>query len=904
MKRLRLLLAKENVSPYIDIFLNHGNILVFPWLMAHHHSFFGNFNNLAILDVLLTHKRGYNVNIGSKKRKFYFSDVNHILRKCSEPIVACCEKFKPTLHYHSTSKIEDCKTTTHLVADNEGFEVYLDSFDDLIDVNCRLEKREKKINVNIEELNTTGNKGLSLLIKKFLNFTKKNIEEVFDEEQIMIIKSEKLMRAEKIKVIEEEIDLLKSEISSMPPLRRMAIIQNIDKDILKRVNNFKTIVRSILTFLKEHEYVTDPLMMVTHLYNENKSDFFRSDNVEYNSLVSEYFKRKKEKKFLSIGEIEHLCNKYYLSERVDFYNETFHEFEELRKECLSMTERGEVPPRSKFISIRDQKDKLQKEVKPLIELYNSIDRSFGDEETFKLPKNMKAVINFLNNKDDEYGDFWDFLRRGQADNKLLIEGLECLKRKIEEDCEFVNPSDDLELIKIIDDIREDVKRNILEGLNYRCDINKKYIDDKANEIKSIRKKYIEGLNHKVLDFQKLHLSSHEEKKLNDAVDYLTSEEASYCSSKNNFEKKTTSLLWEQQNRNLFYRRYGVPKDLSSENWHKEVYKIEEPAMLKQIATFEHYIKVFEDICGVSPYGVLIGSYNIDESKHIEVDCPLKLRGESSNKMMFENALDLSLGHVKGTISIDSIGSDYLLAAKRGIVRDLNNYSNVKKSELNDKLKKKMQERVMVMERGGLEVLYDSITSETETNHEIVLKSGIKICNPDSNPIEKHYKSKLNRRKMSDETFKRIVTDFAIKSKNVYEELEVEEAIVESNEIIEKLFDYEEVPYYLSDFKRMRLYKMEKNRMRVEAEENEIKGFDLIKEYNKFNLNHCSNNNKQYNVSELISYIKILFAFKLLKINVNASIYSIFGLKKCQSTYIKNNLVSFAQRLFKAYSFKY
>lgn len=906
MKRLRLLLAKENVSSYIDIFLNHGNILVFPWLMAHHHSFFGGYSNLAILDVLLIHKRGYNVNIGSKKRKLYFSDVNHILKKCSESPVACCESFRPTTHYYNTSDIEECKTTTHSVADKEGFEVYSDSFDELLDVNLRLEKSEKRFKIKIEEVKNAGKTGLGKLIMKFLDFTKKNIEEVFDKEQIEAVKREKQLRVEKLQIIDREIQDLVEKIDSVPPIRRLVIKENVVVSSIKRISHFRAVINKVLTFLEEHEYVLEPLHMITHLYNENSKNFFRKDNSQYNELVSDYFKRKNEKKFLNIGEIEHLCNKYYLTERVAFYNEKYEEFNELRQKCLEMRDRGETPPKNEFISLRDIKDKLLKEVEPLIESYNNIDKSFENEEIFKLPKNMKVIINFLNNKNYEYDDFWSIIRRGETDNKMLIEGLESLREKIDNDEVYAKPDDDLELNKMIDEICENVRNKLIEDLNDRCEIDEDYIRKKGEEIKDIRKEYVNKLDCKMLDFKKLHLSEYEEMELELAIQYLMSEEQTHCFNVKNVANKTTSLSVCQQNRSIFYRRHNVPIDMPEEEWCKEVYKIEEPGMLSQIKLYEKYIDTFENICGVSPYGIIIGSFDVEQKEHAKKekgDCSFHLRDEWANKDMFNNAIDIVTKHSRGILPIESIGMDYLSATERGILKDLNHMSRVKLNKLKKEIELKQKEKDRIMTKGGLESLYDIVNSREEQSGQVVSKSGIKIVNPDSNPIEKHYNRKLNRRKRSDEMFRKIVTDFAVKSNNIYEELEVEEAITDSNEVIEKLFDHEDIPYYLSDFKRMRLFRMEKNRMRIEAEEEGVTGFDIIRKHNQFNIDYSSNNNKKYDVSEVVSYIKILLAFKLLKMNVNASIYKVFGLKKCQSNYIKRSFVILAQSILKTFSYK-
>lgn len=109
--------SKTNIEMFNTVVLNNISLPELPKLIHHHFLFFSSFNHIGYLNDLLTLRRGINSNIGSKIRKVYVSDINHIMRTQQ-----CHRYIRFSEDFGATKACLSCK-------DHEDLEFYVASQD-------------------------------------------------------------------------------------------------------------------------------------------------------------------------------------------------------------------------------------------------------------------------------------------------------------------------------------------------------------------------------------------------------------------------------------------------------------------------------------------------------------------------------------------------------------------------------------------------------------------------------------------------------------------------------------------------------------------------------------------------------------------------------------------------------
>lgn len=911
MKRLLISISEYNLSTYVDLFINHGKVFNFPWLIAHHFHFFGDFKNLTILDTLLKHRRGFNVPIGSKIRKLYFSDVNRILSDSRELQIACCEKFPETKAFNSTKEFVECSTVIHNVRGTEGCETIIDSIDDDLDIHdfpkskVRIDEIKEKV---IETKRVTP--GFKDFFNKLLVYSEKSLNEVLTEEQILRVKKIKENRAVETQKLAEMNSEIYEKIRKIPA-RVETLFEGgmVNKSTLdNRTRGYIMIINKLIIYIKEYDNVMEPIKKMARLYANRKKSFFTDPQIieSWKFRVAQHVKRKKEAGFMNIDEIYHACKSLHLDERVKLLDELHENSNKLKKdyeEKKTASIRREL--REAILSARG----LEEELEPMVEAYSLIDKNIYDVEYIGRPIYLKPLINKFLDIGGVNEDMALLTRAGELHLPSVLDSLERLKAKITRDVKGIDESEVEGLGEFISKIYEDAKSHILLKINNNENPDIEYLENKYDMVKKKRNELTnnnKGLWYKLDD---LKLNKWERENLEQSIEFLKNRETSYIIKKDLLENETVNILYNNHNKNLMYVREKISPALEEGDWIREVYKKLKGEYEEVVSEYEKHLKIYTDITGFSPFGHIIGSKTLKESKgsnsastsggiHVDLD----LFGFKKQVGYINEIIDVTNKEVSGDLDYDSMGCDYLKELVRGKRLDYNLRSKEIKENLTDKIRMNNEKIKSLESKGGEETLYDIIDGggkgDFKGSEEKVLK---KHSNPNfkamsGKKIESDFNLKKLKRSVADQKFIDIVSKTAFLSKNMYEELEVEEAIVDSNHLVEGFFRSEVSPYYCFDYKKYKSYRFKKISVINNAKANGCEGIDLLRAYNEFDLNNNSNSNKNYSVQGMISYIKILVAFKLLRMNVNKEIYRYFGLKKCQSNYLKDSLVRIAIRM--------
>lgn len=899
MRRLLVFVNNSNVSTYVDTFINHGKLFAFPWLIAHHLTFFGNLDKLSILDTLLTFRRGYNPGIGSKIRKLYFSDVNRILKHFHEFPITCCEKFDETIAFTKTVDLSDCLTILHKISEYESFDTTIDDFDQDIDIHeevknpVRIEEVVNRVIKEDKEITTN----LGLFLKKLADFSSKNIEDVLTLEQIKGVKELKEKRRIELEKIKDEKNTLFEELRSVPKEQSIVFGGKLVKGKDKRLNYYKLIVKSIINMFEKHDLVIQPIEELAEIYENTKGPFFTTEIENIKKLVKEHLDLKKEHKYRTPEEIQHLCKTLHLEERVDYLNECHDELEqkiEIYKKEKSYIVKKECK------ELNDLVNSLTQEVSPMIEVYNSIDENRFNLKFQCRPVNLKSLINYALDTNKARTKFWDSMTiNGRISIEDIVDNLKKLHDKIERDIEGIKADEKNELKNKLDFAYEEGKKYILSSLNKNemPDISK--IDEDYNNILNLRKEILKRNENLYFTLEDLCLNRFEMTKVLESIDYMVKNETRLDNSKRYLRDKVTSILDVKQNRRIFEERHGISRELNPEEWKKEVFRVSKPMFERDIEEMSQHIKTFEETVGISPYGIIIGyrigneSFNI-ENESAKIDC----FGFKKQESYYEDIIQINKESIIEERSFEDMDCSYLTALIKGKTPDYNARSKKLKEEIRNKLNVVNNKKVEVSKETREERIYDILNENNNSMADLhmVRNPGMKIKKSSGKKIESDFNYKKLKRSAAERKFRDIVVQSAVKSVNIYEELQIEEAICDSNEIVNIAFQSDVMPYSCFDFKKQRKYRIKKVDKINTERMNGKKGIDIMREHNKFDIENNSNANKNYSVHGMISYIKILVSFKLLNLNVNKEIYKSFGLKKCQSTYLKMSLVKLVQRM--------
>lgn len=896
MKRLKVSLRNANLSTYVDLFVNHGSNPSFPWLLAHYFNFFGNFDDLQALDTLLTHRRGFNLKVGSKIRKIYFSDVNRILMQNNDIRVSYIQTFKPSNSLKITEVCNLCTCVLHDVSEVESYEIIEDDFDPLFDQKTEKIKKEGLSKIRIEDL-TEENKNF----KNFFRALFKHSEELNNlynnadfKNRVLKIKSDK---KEKINKIEQELELFMNEkkniiVGKDITFERDLIIfedGTISELLIKTVD-------SLINFLKYNDYVMEPLVNLAGTRNP----LYKSKRDSLNAAVNEYFRRKKEKDFKTKGEIEHMCKKYRLKERVDYYNEQDDLKEEMRIEALKMSKSERMKMAREYREKVSWCEHFKEELSATIKDYDLIDSKFNDPEVFSKNENIGPLLLYLRNKECEMDIFWGSLTKN-IDRDIFKNGLINLKRKIETDVGGFTENFYTKAIKeLIAEVYDEEREYILEKVNNNENIDLDKLNQDYSKIVEGRKKYVESCSQGIFRLEGLCLNAWENENLEKSIKFLKLYEKEYVMYKEYMDKKTSDLIYCKQNMRIMYERHGIKPDISEREWvyathlvNKKIYKYEET-----IKNYEENLSIFEEICGVSPYGIIIGGIryvNLNDKypKHDKFFYKENWQYETVNEMTEMAAKLIEEG--------SNVSSSYLKALKNDYNPNLDFYNEHKIEILQEEISKRESEIKKLSVQSQEENIYNTlfIQEEDKESENPVVKKEPMIIKSVKNKIENDYKCRILKRKLANKLFIELTTKTAINSSNIYEELEVEEAIVTANETVDKVFLNENVPYHCYDFKKYRKHKVKKIDYAMEKSIYSKDKDERRKLYSVFDIENNSNANKKYNVCGVIAYTKMLAAFRLLKLHTTKCHYTTFNFKKCQSKYLINSMAKLVDRMIKS-----
>lgn len=898
MKRLLVSVRQENLSTFVDIFVNHGKLFALPWLIAHHHCFFGNFNKLTILDILLKHRRGYNPGLGSKVRKVYFSDVNKILKHFHEFPISCCESFDATTAYKKSMEISDCTTLIHQIDEVEKYEPIYDSYDIDIDDIVR-EKKTHDVKEIVDEVlkeRSVLKNGFDRFLTGLMKFSKRKVEEVLTQEQIDSIKKKKEKREEELEAIRREISNLNDEQSKLPKEQCFLYKEHM-REIKNRTRDYKLIITKIITMIEKHDIVMKPINELARIYQGTKR-FFSTKNDLIKEKISEYLELKKMHKYYTQEEIQHLCRTMFLEERVDVLNK-------FQDDLESIAERyNESPSRSlmsEYKNLSEICSSIKEEVEPLIESYELVDKNMISVDYMSRAISVKSLINYSLDVNNERTDFWEFITLNNAYSaETFVENLKSLLQKLENDEQSISDELKNDLKNKIKEVYEEEREYILNEINENRAPDKLKIESDYKKISELRRNVMSEKNNMIFDVEDFALNDMEAIQLKNCIGFLTENENKYDNYKRYISEEVTEFIYLDSNKAQFKRRNNIDDNLDEKSWQKALFKLNEVKYRNLVKMFDYSLELFEDITGFSPYGIIIGSRVGQENISLKDELiEINLFGHKKQESYYDDIIQNAKVSLLREISYEDVGCDYLRALVKGKRPDLNARTKKIKSQIKEKilLKEKEIDNLKAVDKD--EYIYDILKRHNDNDFKVGFHAGVKVKNGSGKKIESDFNFKKLKRSTADIRFREIVTKSAILSKNIYDELQVEEAISDSNEIVNCIFKSEVAPYYCFDFKAQRRFRVKKLNKLNTDKANGIKGFDLISSYNEFNIESNSNANKNYSVDGMISYIKILVAFKLLNLNVNKELYSNFGLKKCQSDYLKRSLVSMARKMIES-----
>jgi hypothetical protein len=209
-----------------------------------------------------------------------------------------------------------------------------------------------------------------------------------------------------------------------------------------------------------------------------------------------------------------------------------------------------------------------------------------------------------------------------------------------------------------------------------------------------------------------------------------------------------------------------------------------------------------------------------------------------------------------------------------------------------KSKKLIKEREEVVKDVGIpEMIYDTIAQKHEHDTPMYRDRDIHRHRPmnitSGRRIEDEYEICNRRRKNSTGEFFKVAEKYLIPLKNRFSELEVEEAISESNSAVDEFLSSGSAVELITD-KIKRINYREKLKAEVDFT---LKGYKREDAFNQFAINNNSNANKKYDVVNISVYLKILVALRILRVYTKKAIYSSFGLKLCQSKYMIKSITS-------------
>jgi hypothetical protein len=482
----------------------------------------------------------------------------------------------------------------------------------------------------------------------------------------------------------------------------------------------------------------------------------------------------------------------------------------------------------------------------------------------------------------------DYIRdfRKRTDGNYCNEG----KNKLKEDIDLIYLEE-----------KEIYKQSILEtDISSEKGLASEKFFPAYNRIRELRKKYIMNLDNEVFDFPDLNLNSYEKEKLEEIVPKLVSDFGDYMNCLRCIRTGKTSLVYEDHNKNLYKRKYGIDPNISREEWESKTYKIWEASfVIPTKKKYEEMLTEFNSIVGLNPEGIITG-FNTpgpiedrEDASEVKEEFAWNLNSNKCQDSYLNTVLKNLITDYKQTTNVTSIDSRHLYRTIRGMrveadLNKFNKYENERISKEIDNLRGELN--LIESKKSFKEIIYESsLNRESDHKKEVSIHRPMNVTK--GRRIEDEYTTVKRRRRNSKREFYSAADKYLIPLKNRFSELEIEEAVVESNHMVDEFLGRGLTLDIMTD-KVKRINYREKLKAEVDFE---LKGHEREVKFNKFSVDNNSNSNKKYDVVNISTYLKILVTLRRLKLNTKKEIYSHFGLKKCQSTYLIEGIVNIVKR---------
>lgn len=781
-------------------------------------------------------------------------------------ILHYCENFKPTKNVEETRFAEKCNEVHHFLGDVDSFEVVEDKPDEIKEVTPIL----KNLGEVIEKKNKTPLNYFGLIFKGLNNFKIKN-------ESSLLCNYVDL--CEQINSFEHEMMEIKNSM------------EEIEKPCFDKVYKFYT---EALMGPIEHNIILEYLIGLFKDPTQQSRQSFENYKYEYERFV-------KAQTNPSYSRLQ-IARKNFMQKK-HFY---------LREELNLILVGGYIKEKKNIINQNPRREHLKRELKELeneeAELINFLTKT----ETFK-NKFCIQLFECLYDKDLPNYLFNQFMgldmdfKVDEGSRHAILDFLVSFKDKFQHRSLKDEDSDIMEKMNQLQDASEIGDQDRL--INLRSEI----IRDCSERGFYISK-------------EKLCFSEEEEERFEQLINILVEKEEIYHQYVRKWKSKKTTKLFNDHNRELMQRNWGINKNLKEEAWRRKVFlTLDKFECEEKIEKYEFFVKEFHKYFGLSAVGTVIGG---ETPEFVESDPTRFLKKEEKDLLKFRNELNVGLNDnmkfmevLKAGIAITLENNEFpkfdtpnfvfgetysdKVRKKQVDIRTIKIQSNIEYRAKIEPLKKNLME--LEKKKVELESKKDIILSLFEISEsnkskrtnsmdwQVVEKKPIFIKG--RRKIENEYRLNNHNKKIQDEIVKNRIGEIFEKASlqnNRYFVISDAETLEETAENCKEYFSKKSTtPFIFKDFSRYRKFSEEKRMFKEENKSGEEvskieEQFLNAKINSKFDQLYNSNANKKYDIQGTCNFIKLMSAMAILNIKPVSSDYSLFGLKKCQAKYALNN----------------
>lgn len=552
--------------------------------------------------------------------------------------------------------------------------------------------------------------------------------------------------------------------------------------------------------------------------------------------------------------------------------------------------------------------------------------TFDDEEYWSKPVNFNLLRSYY-----KHGEFDTIADNSFIGERNVLEVRESSKELLESVKEIRN---NIKTLTTMDEeLRNDINKLFMKeverwekiklveknfkNLNLKRGLNPSY-QLMRYDIMERRRSYLHSCGRDIVTFDNLCFTEEEKEEAQDLIKQLKEGRKSYYYGinflRNSYERPN------EKDKEDYERSRPTLKGLTGEKWYKEYDRLEKDRIEPKVIEFSLKSARFKELFGVSPYGFIIG----DEGDNNKITRECVIPNDSCTDYLQELFTSLSIKKPEDRKWSDIIKDSIKV---RGYQGRFLNYENAKKDMVlrDENLRKEInleKQRLQMAHMDSKEMVYDFLTKNEnniymrdihehlsvkekvwvsskerkETNSkkdsEVVLKRGVVITS--GRKMENEWETIKRKRCVKGRIageIKDMKNSGQIRIENKYDSL-IDEITEVSDEIVDNMFENPITLYKLTDNPKRTEYKRGKEDVVLKAIKDGANPKEILDIKNKFSIANNSNANKNYNVTEVISYLKIILALKMMRAVVNKKVYNRFGFKKCQSTYMLRSLEKF------------